>query len=252
MRKVFSIKPNQTSSRTSLEAQSADPSEGTAHSFLLPMKAEGSSRASLPTSSPYRVRMSATGYSPADSPDKSWTINLAKILNNRTGCPAALGKPVPLPSTQGGAVAYSTVFPTGHIPLPCMDATAVDLMKQYVPLANRSDGAFQQSVNASTRSGQLTARIDHKLTSNQQLQLYYYFNDSMVLNPFTMNSNSGADLPKFGATNAFRYQQWNVSHSWLLNPEIVNEFRFTYLREGLGKFNSPQHTNLVAGSCKAA
>jgi hypothetical protein len=177
--------------------------------------------------------------------------NLAKILNNRTGCPAALGKPVPLPSTQGGAVAYSTVFPTGQIPVACMDATAVDLMKRYVPLANRSDGAFQQSVNASTRSDQFTARIDHKLTSSQQLQVYYYFNDSRVLNPFNTNSNSGADLPNFGATNAFRYQQWNLSHSWLLSPETVNEFRFTYLREGLGKFNSPLHTNLVADSCKA-
>lgn len=176
--------------------------------------------------------------------------NLATVLNARPGCAAALGKAIPLPSGQGGAIPYSSIFPAGQIPVPCMDATAVDLMNQFVPLANRPDGTFEQSVNANTHANQFTVRVDHALTSKQQLQVYYYFNDSTVLNPFNTNSNSGADVPDFGATNAFRYQQWNVSHTWVLSAQSINEFRFTYLREGLGKFNSPQHTHLVADSCK--
>ena len=35
------------------------------------------------------------------------------------------------------------LFPGNQIPTACMDSTAVDLMDQFVPLANRPDGTFQ-------------------------------------------------------------------------------------------------------------
>jgi len=176
---------------------------------------------------------------------------VASVLNGRTDgvttCPQAiskLGGVAPAANTP-----WAKIFPTNVIPTQCMDPTALDLMNQWVPMANLPGSKFQISPNETVTANQFTTRVDRKLTNSQQLQVYYYFNDSQDLKPFNTNSGSGANVPNFGSVNAFRYQQWNISHSWLLSSSSVNEFRFTYLREGLGKFNSPQHTHLVSASC---
>lgn len=67
-------------------------------------------------------------------------LSNAGILNNRPGCLTALGLGAPI----ADGTAYSAIFgPANQIPAACMDPTAVDLMNQFVPLANRPDGTFQ-------------------------------------------------------------------------------------------------------------
>src|SRR5207245_114978 len=86
----------------------------------------------------------------------------------------------------------------------------------------------------------------------QQFSAYYYFTDQFTLNPFNNFQAAGANVPGFGSTVKQRFQQWNLSHTWTINNSLVNEFRFTYMREAQGTFQHSVHTNNVTDSCASA
>src|SRR5260221_12875205 len=104
---------------------------------------------------------------------------VATTLNSRCG----LG--IPLPSTQGGSVPWSSVFPNQRIPTNCFDPTAADLFAQYVPAPNVGDSFFQGVPLGHERSNQLTIKIDHELTKKQRLTGYYYLTDHFLEKPFS-------------------------------------------------------------------
>ena len=174
----------------------------------------------------------------------SGTLANANILNNRPGCLAALGS-----SPIADGTAYSDIFINNQIPTACFDPTALDLLNQFVPLSNRSDGTFQDVPVGHERSNQTTLKIDHELTKNQHLTGYYYLTDHFLAKPFARFQAGGATLPGFGDLTDERIQQFNVSHSWTIGSTAVNEMRFNFFREGQGQYLHPQHTNLVTNSC---
>ncbi len=176
----------------------------------------------------------------------------AQTLNNRPGCAAAIGGPVPLPSTTTtGAVPYSSIFPNNQIPLACMDATAVDLL-QFVPVPTNGGNTVQTVPTEPIRGDQATVKVDHRINDKQSLSIYYYFNDDRNVQPFSFFELAGANVPGFGSIVAERFQQWNISHTWTLNNNMVNEFRFNYNREGQRTFQHPVNTELVQNSCPPA
>lgn len=136
------------------------------------------------------------------------------------------------------------------IPLSCMDPTAVDLL-QFVPTPSQGNLITTTPVR-SIRGDQFTFRVDHRINDKQNLSIYYYFDDDHTLQPFSNFQLAGADVPGFGSIFKDRYQQWNITHAWTLSNNVVNEFRFTYNREGQGTFNHPQTTSLIQNSCPPA
>ena len=179
------------------------------------------------------------------------TDYMAQVLNQRPGCPGALGGAIPIPSSQpDGKVLYSSLFPGNLIPTACMDATAVDLLNQFVPLPNHTDGTYQTSTGIHRdRTDQFTIKLDHHFNEKQNLSFYYYFTDSNLFDPFARFQSGGATLLDFGAETLERFQQWNLFHTWTIRQNLLNEFRFTVFREAQGTFLHPQHTNLVQDSC---
>ena len=176
---------------------------------------------------------------------------VTQVLDTRPGCLAALGRsaPLPLPSAQpDGTLPYSSVFPGNKIPLACQDPVAADLLR-FVPQANTANGFFQAVLTGHDRSDQVTFRFDHHINDKQQFSAYYYFTDQFTFNPFNNFQAAGADVPGFGATVKQRFQQWNLSHTWTISNNLVNEFRFTYMREAQGTFQHSEHTNNVTDSC---
>lgn len=172
---------------------------------------------------------------------------VAKALMQRPGCAAAV-------SSRGGApisagTPYSAIFPGNLIPSECFDATAADLLKDFVPLGNRGPGVFIGAPSAHVRNDQVSLRADDNLTSQQQLSFYYYGQDSLDSEPFNYFLAQGATVPGFGTDTRTRYQQFNLSHSWTVTAKAVNEARFVYYREGEGSLLGPAHTNLVQDSC---
>jgi outer membrane receptor protein involved in Fe transport len=175
--------------------------------------------------------------------------HLASILKARPGCAAAV-------SQAGGAAiaagsAYADIFPGNKIPTACFDPTAVDLLDQFVPLPNRGSNQLQTVPNSRERGDQATLRIDHKINDHHQFNAYYFFDDSGLSKPFSRFQAAGSDVPGFGSLYNERIQQYNLSHTWTLSANSINEFRFAYFREGQRTFNHPQRTNLVQQSCKS-
>jgi Carboxypeptidase regulatory-like domain len=172
---------------------------------------------------------------------------VAQALNARPGCSAAV-------AAHGGAAiaagtAYAAIFPGNVIPASCFDATAADLLNQFVPLPNTGSNIFLATPNAKVRNDQATFRVDHDLTGQQQLSLYYYGEDGYDNQPFNTFLASGANLPGFGYRTRDRFQQLNLSHAWTIAAKTINESRFVYYRQGQGKLLAPARTNLVQDSC---
>ncbi len=179
--------------------------------------------------------------------------NVANILNNqdpnnpRPGCAAAVAAEQGAPIAAG--TAYSGIFPNNQIPTPCMDQTALDLLNQFVPKPNIGANQFQTVSTSSLRQDQATTRIDHRFNDKHQLSAYYYFTDRSNFQPFSFFQASGANVPGFGSDYTERDQQVNLSHTWLISPNTVNEFRASYFREGQAKLDAPVRTNLLHDSC---
>ncbi|MGP0019033.1 MAG: TonB-dependent receptor domain-containing protein [Candidatus Sulfotelmatobacter sp.] len=182
----------------------------------------------------------------------------ADALNGRPGCTAAinaLGGATPAAGLfWGSGPAGPAIFPTDSngnatIPAACEDPVAVDMLR-FVPAANRPDGITYQSVPVSADTqNQFTLKFDHHINARQNFSFYYYFTNDANFQPFYDFQASGANLPGFGANVGSRYQQFNPSHTWTITNSLINEFRFTYMREGQLTFQHPQSTNAVQASC---
>lgn len=176
------------------------------------------------------------------------TQTVADILNNRPGCASAV-------TAAGGAAiapgnAYADIFPGNKIPTQCFDPLAVGVLGQYVHPT--SDGLFQKAPNQTDRGDQFTLKVDHDLNKNQKLAAYYYFDDDNTLDPFAKFQAAGANLGNFPGDFATRTQQINITHTWTIGATSVNEARFSYFREGQGKFNAPVVTSTVQNSCPSS
>jgi hypothetical protein len=172
---------------------------------------------------------------------------VAQALANRPGCASAV-------SGNGGAALaggtpYSSIFPGNVIPSQCFDPTAADLLHQFVPPANQQNNIFQATPDARMRNDQVTLRLDHNLTGQQQMTLYYYGADGYDNEPFARFAAQGANLPGFGGRTRNRFQQLNVSHAWTVNAKTINESRIVYYRQGQAELQSPAHTGPVQNSC---
>lgn len=174
-------------------------------------------------------------------------LNNPQLLDSRPGCDQAVGFPGGIPS----GILYTSLFANSQIPLACMDPTAVDLL-QFVPTPTNGGNTIQTVPTEPIRGDQLTVKVDHKINDKQNLSIYYYFNDDRTVQPFSYFELAGADVPGFGSIVAERFQQWNISHTWTLNNNTINEFRFNYNREGQRTFQHPVNTELVQNSCPPA
>jgi len=142
---------------------------------------------------------------------------------------------------------YATIFPNGVIPTQCYDPLSKQIYNTYVP--STASGVFQASPNKIDNGDQFTVKIDQDLTKNQKLAVYYYFDDDNTQDPFAKFQAAGGNLGNFPGVYATRTQQVNVTHTWTIGTSSVNEFRFSYFREGQGKFDTPTRTSLIQDSC---
>jgi hypothetical protein len=142
---------------------------------------------------------------------------------------------------QAGAT-YASIFPAGVVPTQCFDPTALALYNKWVaPYASSANaqGQLQTIPNQDLRDDQFTVRFDQKINSAQQFTAYYFFDDTNYTQPFAFFQAAGANIPGFGSRFKTRVQQWNLSHTWTIGATAVNEFHFSYFREGQRTLNHP-------------
>jgi Carboxypeptidase regulatory-like domain len=174
---------------------------------------------------------------------------VANILENRCGASlgAAGNAAVQSVAAGGGPQSYSTIFPNFKIPTQCFDPVAVSLL-QYVPGAGGS-GGVQVTPNKTDSGDQFQIRVDHNWSNSQKTSAYYYFDNDNTLDPFAKFQASGATTGNFPGDYATRTQQLNITHTSTIGSTAVNEFRFSYFREGQLMFDSPTRTNAIQASC---
>ena len=168
---------------------------------------------------------------------------LASVLRSRPGC-ASPGAPI-----EAGTP-WAAIFPGNRIPAGCFDRTAAALLELYVPAPNSGASFFQTSPLARRRSDQGSLRLDHALSPSRQLSFFYFINEFNFQEPFTRQSGQGANLPGFGNRNSGRTQQYNLSHTWTLNPTSILESRFVFFRHFLPQYNTPENPQVVQETCR--
>jgi hypothetical protein len=186
---------------------------------------------------------------------------VANVLQSRCGSGSSLPANQNLSPAAQGLVAgvagggppalYSNIFVNNQIPTGCFDPVAVNLL-HYVPGAGGNANTIITVPNSRDRGDQFQVKVDHSLTNNQKLAIYYYFDDDNTLDPFAKFQTFGDPQGIFPSVYATRTQQINGSHTWTIGSTAVNEARFSYFREGQLKFNTPTKTNIVTDSCKGA
>jgi hypothetical protein len=143
------------------------------------------------------------------------------------------------------------------IPSTSLNATALNIMNTYVPVAN--------GVNSSTGIEDLwsgyqnpspdnfdeyLAKFDIALTSKQQLTASYFINQGN-------NIVSEGSTPYAYLNYTWRQQNVNVSDTWTFNPEAINQAYLSYVRNfggrtpvpeiSLGDLGTSASPNLYAG-----
>jgi hypothetical protein len=193
---------------------------------------------------------------------------VASVLNERPGCAAAVsaqnGLPIAAGNPYGGTynpqtgafispgiftqtTAIGTLVKDNQIPKQCFDPVALSLL-QYLPPATNSSQVTTVPKKRD-RGDQFQVKIDHSFSNNQKTAIYYYFDDDNTLDPFAKFQAQGAPLGNFPGVYATRTQQINASHTSTIGSTAVNEFRFSYFREGQLKFDTPTKTNAIQASC---
>jgi hypothetical protein len=179
------------------------------------------------------------------------TAPTAGVLQGRCGAQLTPAANTELSNIAAGGTPtpgnYGIIFPGGVIPTGCYDPVSTSIYNSYVHAT--SDGAFQAAPNKIDNGDQFTVKVDQDLTKNQKLAVYYYFDDDGLTDPFAKFQAAGGNLGNFPGVFNTRTQQVNVTHTWTIGSTSVNEFRFSYFREGQQKFNSPLLTSEVQNSC---
>jgi hypothetical protein len=176
----------------------------------------------------------------------------AAILNARPNCVtgAAVG------------VSYQSLFPDNKVPIGCFDPVALSILNQYVPCPNLNPNCSNLSNPANRyqaipldrqHGNQFTIKLDHQLTSKQNLSAYFYLNYVEDRSPFTkFQAETVGTLPGFGDINTTHSEQVNISHTWSISNSVVNEARITYFREAQPSFLKPQFSKNVIDVCNGS
>jgi hypothetical protein len=196
----------------------------------------------------------ATG-NPAANPQFAGSMNtatVASVIQQRCGSSLTAGANTALNNliASGTPAPYATVFPNATIPTACFDPLSTSIYNAYVHPT--SDGLFQAAPNKLNNGDQFTIKVDQDLTKNQKLAVYYYFDDDFLQDPFAKFQAAGGNLGNFPGVFTTRTQQLNATHTWTIGASSVNEFRFSYFREGQAKFNTPKLTGDITQSCGSA
>ncbi len=173
---------------------------------------------------------SLTGVVQGSNVPGSGAIN--ETLSARLGYTVNSGEPYWAPgcTTLQAAMSGVCVFPNQMIPQSAWGPVAKAILK-FIPQANLNEGGrpifASSSLKGTTRDDKFAERIDLNSQHTGNWSFYYHFDDSAVGNPY-----AGGNIPGFGAVNALRGQQANMSNVHIFGPSAVNEARLNFTRKG--------------------
>jgi hypothetical protein len=145
-----------------------------------------------------------------------------------TGNLSDLGTPVIDPTTKAP-------FPNNQIPASRIDPTTAKFIP-YMPVTTALRGSVGKGLNmvvpvsaVGPQYDQLTARVDHNVSSSNNLFGRYTFNDNTVVTP--------GILPLYAQAQPSRQQNAVFGDNWIIRPNLINELRIALNRHSLHLFS---------------
>src|SRR6185437_751532 len=147
------------------------------------------------------------------------------------------------PSQQLFNVFLNQPYPFNQMPAPnpsdpsSMSAFSLNLLSMFPKPDPGSNNLFTSTQPLRNRTDDFGVRIDHYLTSADNLNFRYMFSQSSNLDPFPPG---GASVPGFPVTTDQRSQNLVAQETHTFSPSVIGVIRLSYLRN---KFLFGQHTN---------
>jgi outer membrane receptor protein involved in Fe transport len=117
-----------------------------------------------------------------------------------------------------------------------IDPISANILKFY-PLPNQGLNGFITSESKSVNNDQFGVRLDHYLTSADNLNFRYMYSGGPTNDPL---SPSGANVPGFPIGEEDRAQNFVAQETHVFSPAVIGVARFSFLRN---KFLFDQHIN---------
>jgi hypothetical protein len=132
-------------------------------------------------------------------------------------------------------------FPGNVITSP--DPVAMKIINQFIPQANLPGNKWQGFIPSPYNTDEFLAKVDHSLSDNRRLTASYF-------------ETSGTNTVRAGGGNLrwseqefdWRQHEANVSDTWSISGNKVNQVWLTYTRNFGGRLNVPQTSLADLGS----
>jgi hypothetical protein len=134
-----------------------------------------------------------------------------------------------------------TAFPGNIISTP--DPVAMAIINQFIPRANVGTNLWQGFVPSPYNTDEFLGKIDHALTEHHQLTVSYFETGGTN----TVAAGTG-NLPWSQQQFTWRQHEANVSDTWSISSNKVNQVWLTYTRNFGGRLNLPQTSLAALGS----
>jgi hypothetical protein len=134
-------------------------------------------------------------------------------------------------------------FPGNRMPSEYLDPTGLAIAALY-PLPNRNVPGenFVSSPSLRDRNDQFDIRVDHSIGRASDLSFRYSFADRALYDPFT--GPQFPAVPGYGVNVPRRAQNAMASHTHILSPSVLNEFRAGFNRVSAGSFQETRAGDL--------
>ena len=133
-------------------------------------------------------------------------------------------------------------FPGNTIPATRFDPTALNILNKSIPLANSSGNVYQGQIPSPYNTNEFLLKADHALSPNQRLTASYFFTKGKN------NVLPGGNMPWSIEQFSWTQHNANLSDTWTLNPNMVNQTWLSYTRNFGGRLNLPETSLADFGS----
>ncbi len=144
--------------------------------------------------------------------------------------------------------AVKPINPVTHVAYPgnvitSPDPVALKIINQFIPQANLPGNKWQGFVPSPLNTDEFLGKIDHTFNENRRLTVSYF--ETSGTN--TVVAGTG-NLPWSQQEFDWRQHEANVSDTWSISPNKINQIWLTYTRNFGGRLNVPQTTLASLGS----
>jgi hypothetical protein len=124
-----------------------------------------------------------------------------------------------------------------------LDPVSMKIVNDYLPLANVSGGIWQGYVESPFNTDEFLVKIDHQLNDAHRLSGSYFFTTGE-----SVTTAGTGNLP--WALYSFNWTQHNlnVSDTWAIGTDKINQLWFSYNRNYGGRLNLPETSLQDLGS----